>query len=43
MSLTEFDNGYWYAAELKRFAKEIGIAYAGSLRNDSSRRRFSLP
>ena len=34
MSLTEFDNGYWYAAELKRFAKEIGIAYAGSLRKD---------
>src|SRR5258708_24213638 len=34
MSLTEFDNGYWYAAELKEFAKEIGIAHAGSLRKD---------
>jgi hypothetical protein len=34
MSLTEFENGYWYAAELKKFAKEIGIARAGSLRKD---------
>jgi hypothetical protein len=34
MSVTEFDNGYWYAAELKEFAKEIGIAHAGSLRKD---------
>lgn len=34
MSVAEFDNGYWYAAELKTFAKEIGIASAGSLRKD---------
>ena len=34
MSLTEFDNGYWYAAELKKFAKEIGITHPGSLRKD---------
>jgi SAP domain-containing protein len=34
MSLTEFENGYWYAAELKKFAKEIGIAHPGSLRKD---------
>jgi hypothetical protein len=34
MSLADFDNGYWYAVELKEFAKEIGIASAGSLRKD---------
>lgn len=32
MGLTQFDNGYWYAAELKQFAKETGIAHAGTLR-----------
>ena len=34
MSVAEFDNGYWYAAELKKFAKEIGIARASTLRKD---------
>jgi hypothetical protein len=34
MSVAEFDNGYWYAWELKKFAKEIGIERAGSLRKD---------
>jgi len=24
MTETQFDNGYWYAAELRAFAKEIG-------------------
>ncbi len=31
---TEFDNGYWYAAELRAFAIEIGIPAAGRLRKN---------
>ena len=34
MSLADFDNGYWYALELKEFAKELGIPSAGRLRKD---------
>lgn len=34
MSLTEFDNGYWYAIEVKEFAKTLGITAAGKLRKD---------
>jgi len=34
MTQTEFDNGYWYAAELKEFAKEIGIPSSNKLRKD---------
>jgi hypothetical protein len=34
MSLTEFENGYWYATELKRFADSLGIPSAGKLRKD---------
>lgn len=34
MTLTQFDNGYWYAIELKRFATSIGIPAAGKLRKD---------
>jgi hypothetical protein len=34
MTQAQFDNGYWYAAELKEFAKTIGIPSAGSLRKD---------
>ncbi|MEO6611031.1 MAG: SAP domain-containing protein [Chitinophagaceae bacterium] len=30
----EFDNGYWYADEIKAFAKEIGIANSNKLRKD---------
>jgi hypothetical protein len=30
----EFSNGYWYAHELKSFAKEIGIQNASKLRKD---------
>lgn len=30
----EFDNGYWYAIELKIFAKELGIADTGKLRKN---------
>ncbi len=34
MTLTQFDNGYWYATDLKEFAKEIGVRSPGKLRKD---------
>jgi hypothetical protein len=34
MSLSQFDNGYWYAEELQQFAEELGIVAAKKLRKD---------
>src|SRR5260370_14101528 len=34
MTVTQFDNGYWYATELKEFAKTILIPSANKLRKD---------
>ena len=34
MSAAQFDNGYWYAIELKAFADAIGIPSANKLRKD---------
>src|SRR5262249_7758639 len=34
MTLRAFDNGYWYAAELRAFAAKMGIPSAGKLRKD---------
>ncbi len=34
MTQDQFDKGYWYATELKKFAKTIGIPAAGRLRKD---------
>jgi hypothetical protein len=34
MSLTEFENGYWYATELKKFADSLGMPSANKLRKD---------
>ena len=34
MTESDFDNGYWYAFEIKAFAKEIGIPLAVKLRKD---------
>lgn len=34
MTLREFENGYWYADQLKEFAERIGIAAAKKLRKD---------
>jgi SAP domain-containing new25 len=34
MSVTQFEHGYWYATELKAFAKTIGIPSSGPLRKD---------
>ena len=38
MSVTQFDNGYWYATEIKEFAKSIGITSANKLRKDELER-----
>jgi hypothetical protein len=42
MSLTEFDNGYWYATELKRFGVELGIPSASKLRKDELEEAIKL-
>ena len=34
MTVEQFDNGYWYALEIKAFADEIGIPSASKLRKD---------
>src|SRR6476646_12280708 len=34
MTLAQFDNGYWYMAELKSFARSIGIPFTNTLRKD---------
>jgi hypothetical protein len=34
MTQAQFDNGYWYATDLKEFAKTIGIPSANKLRKD---------
>jgi hypothetical protein len=34
MTIAEFDNGYWYAAEVRKFAQTLGIPSAGKLRKD---------
>ena len=34
MTVAQFDNGYWYAVEIKAFADEIGIPFASKLRKD---------
>jgi hypothetical protein len=34
MTVAQFDNGYWYATDLKRFAQRLGIPSAGRLRKD---------
>ena len=34
MTVEQFDNGYWYALEIKAFADEIGIPLASRLRKD---------
>lgn len=34
MTVEEFDNGYWYAAEIKKFAGSLGIPSTNKLRKD---------
>src|SRR5687767_6700857 len=38
MTTREFENGYWYLDELKRFARQIGVPAAGRLRKDELER-----
>jgi hypothetical protein len=42
MSLTQFDNGYCYATELKDFAERIGIPSASKLRKDELEKAIKL-
>jgi SAP domain-containing protein len=42
MTSTQFDNGYWYATQLKEFAETIGIRFAGALRKDELERAIKL-
>jgi hypothetical protein len=41
MTQAQFDNGYWYATELKEFAKTIGIPSASRLRKDEREKAIS--
>jgi hypothetical protein len=38
MTEAEFENGYWYATELREFAAKIGIPSASKLRKDELER-----
>jgi SAP domain-containing new25 len=38
MTVSQFENGYWYATELKDFAQVLGIPSAGKLRKDELER-----
>src|SRR5580704_4532394 len=40
MTETEFDNGYWYATELREFAIKVGIPSASRLRKDELEKAF---
>ena len=42
MTSTQFDNGYWYATELKEFAETIGIPSATKLRKDELEKAIKL-
>jgi hypothetical protein len=42
MTSTQFDNGYWYATELKDFAGRIGIPSANKLRKDELERAIKV-
>ena len=42
MTLTQFDNGYWYTIELKEFAETIGIPSARKLRKDELEKAIKL-
>jgi hypothetical protein len=42
MTVTQFENGYWYATEIKAFAKTIGIPSANKLRKDELERAVKV-
>jgi hypothetical protein len=46
MTLRQFDHGYWYATEIKEFARLLGLPAAHKLRKDELEkviRHFSDP
>lgn len=42
MTVAQFENGYWYAVELKKFAETIGIPSASKLRKDELEEAIKL-
>jgi|SRR5215471_21472269 len=42
MTVAEFENGYWYATEIKEFAQTIGIPHANKLRKDELQKSIKL-
>jgi hypothetical protein len=42
MTVAEFDNGYWYATEIKDFAEQIGIPHSNKLRKDELEKSIKL-
>jgi hypothetical protein len=42
MTLAQFDNGYWYTTELKKFAETIRIPSASKLRKDELEKAIKL-
>ncbi len=42
MTLAQFENGYWYATDLKKFAEKIGIPFASKLRKDELEEAIKL-
>jgi len=42
MTQAQFDNGYWYATEIKEFAKRIGIPSASRLRKDELEKSITV-
>ncbi len=42
MTVAEFDNGYWYATQIKDFAERIGIPHSNKLRKDELEKSIKL-
>jgi hypothetical protein len=42
MTVAQFDNGYWYATEIKHFAKAIGVPSVSKLRKDELEKAIKL-
>ena len=42
MSITEFENGYWYATDIKEFAASLGIPHGNKLRKDELEKSIKL-
>jgi SAP domain-containing protein len=42
MTVEKFENGYWYATEIKEFAQKIGIPHANTLRKDELEKSIRL-